>query len=105
MQPPGQGMLIPYAMDMSNTADSRPVVVVLRDPDFANEYTTFPGDGDPIVLDVDLGASFNGKPEPEQWAEWKGSMEAAYSESGLTQDHPAYIAYFEAVNSARPEGS
>ncbi len=75
--PPVQGMVV-----------TRPVVIVVRHPDSANEITAFPGSGTPLTIDVDLGSSFDGKPDSdEQHAEWRSSFE---SELQLLRGHPAY---------------
>lgn len=70
-----------------------------RDPDEATRYTTFPGEGDPIVLDVDPGAQFDGSgPSDEQSDRWKESMLTAYDSSGLSRGHAAFAAYEDAVD-------
>lgn len=44
-----------------------PVVIVVRDPDAANEFHKF-GPGHVIVHDIDLGA--NDLSDPAEYAEW-----------------------------------
>lgn len=87
------------------TASIAPVVVVVRYPDHANGITAYPGDGLPVVLDVDLGSSFDGvADDAEQYAEWRQSMDLSYRQSGLPSDHPAFAVYIAAIESADPAG-
>ena len=81
-----------------------PVVVVVRHPDHANDVDVFPGDGLPIVLNVDLGSAFDGvADDAQQYAEWRASMDASYRDCGLEREHPAYAVFLAAVESADPE--
>lgn len=82
---------------------SRPVVVCVRHPDHPNEFTTFPGDGVPVVLDIDLGSSFVGVADTaEEYAEWREGMILTYADAGLGIEHPAFDAFMGAVDSADP---
>lgn len=84
-------------------ANDVPVVVVVRHPDSANDAQAFPGDGAPIVLDVDLGSQFDGTADDSaQYAAWREGMEQTYRASGLSPDHPAFAVYMSAVESADP---
>lgn len=48
-------------------------VLVVRDPDSANEITT---DGDVQVIDIDLGSSFDGTPnDAKQALDWAKNLE------------------------------
>lgn len=56
--------------------ETRPVVIVVRPPDFSNEVTTFPGSGDPVIVSVDLGSQFDGRPDSdEQYREWRSTFD------------------------------
>ena len=82
-----------------------PVVVVVRHPDHANDVDAFPGDGLPIVLNVDLGSAFDGvADDAQQCAEWRASMDVSYRDSGLGREHPAYAVFLTAIESADPAG-
>lgn len=54
-----------------------PVVMCVRHPDYSNWYEMWPGEGLPYVIDVDLGSSFDSRPDTEDdWFEWaRGMME------------------------------
>ena len=52
------------------------VVVVVRDPDSANEFHTFPAPAPVVVIDVDLGYRDLG--DPDEFAEW---ADALYTDS------------------------
>lgn len=64
-------------------------VLVIRDPDSANEITT---DGDVKVIDIDLGSSFDGTPNDERQAlSWVRNMR------GWLKDVPAGSPVFRAT--------
>jgi hypothetical protein len=95
--PAGSGVL------STPEAGPGPVVVIVRHPDHANTVEAFPGDGMPVVLDVDLGSGFDGTAESvEKFHEWLAGMEQTYRDSGLPVSHPAFAAFMEAVESADP---
>lgn len=97
----GGSVIAPATGDSSQP----PVVVVVRHPDHANDVDAFPGDGLPIVLNVDLGSAFDGvADDAQQYAEWRASMDASYRDSGLGRDHPAYAVFLTAIESADPAG-
>lgn len=62
--------------------DGRPIVMVVRDPDSSNEYTTWPGIGDPHCVDVDLG---------NIWPEEEVTLTGAWGEElEALHGHPAH---------------
>jgi hypothetical protein len=56
------------AADIEEHSDSAPVVVVVRHPDYSNEFYSFDGEGTPVIVDVDLGALFDGSPDDDDQA-------------------------------------
>jgi hypothetical protein len=82
----------------------RPVVVAVRHPDYETAFHAFAGTGEPIILEVDLGRSFEGTcDDPEQYADWSALLLGELEEAGLRADHPARVPFIEAVHSAAPE--
>ena len=91
---------------MANLHDKLPVVIVIRDPDSENDYITFAGKGEPLILSIDLGSQFDGNPEDiEQYEEWSLGMLQGYEESGLSKLHPAWQPYVEAIALCDPAGA
>lgn len=74
----------------------RSYVLVVRDPDFANEFTV---DGDVRVIDIDLGSSFTHHPEGEEQAvEWaRGRLRDL---NGVPTDSPVYQRAIETISAA-----
>jgi hypothetical protein len=82
----------------------RPVVVAVRHPDYETEFSAFAGVGEPIILEVDLGRSFDGTcDDAEQYADWSASLLRELEDAGLRADHPAREPFSEAVRGAAPE--
>jgi hypothetical protein len=90
----GEGRLEAYPPERT-----RPIVVVVRDPDSSNDFTVFNGDVE--IHDLDLG--YMNLDDPEEWAEWAdGHLEAAqqFEDNG----HPAVAALIrDVVHNADPE--
>lgn len=75
-------------MPTTQQPSGRPVVVVTFTPDLGLDWRTFPGDGDPLVIALDLGHSFDGAPEArEQLDDFAASARAELEVLGA--DHPA----------------
>lgn len=71
----------------------RPIVLVIRHPDYGNEYVV---DGDVETIDIDLGSSFNGTPDDSgQAEEWVESIN--YWLDGVPVTSPVFAAVVETV--------
>lgn len=65
----------------------QPAVVVVRHPDFADDITVY-GVEDCVVVYIDQGAEFNGRPDTrEQFNEWSGGVREQLND--LRAGHPA----------------
>lgn len=73
--------------DLSN----RPVVVIVRHPDEDNRIFTYAGTGEPDVIDLDLGGSFDiSYPDPDNGPDVRGWIEGREHDiTTLPEGHPA----------------
>lgn len=91
-----------------NPADPqfRPVVVIVRHPDRENDIRVYAGNGEPLVIDLDLGGSFDiTHPEDdgfeEEATDWIESHEADIEK--LPADHPAREDILGVIEEVREE--
>lgn len=81
------------------------IVVTTRHPDFANDFEVFDSEADEIgvsIIDVDLGSSFDGKPDDhDQWVEWAESMLAEITD--LPAHHGARWSVEGTIQRAHPD--
>jgi hypothetical protein len=82
----------------SDKTPARPVVLVVRHPDYENSYTV--EGGDVRIVSLDLGSSFDSEPDDrEQWEDWSSSVREDISDlsadSEVRQQVEALIAELE----------
>lgn len=80
---------LPTESPAPHVMDGRPVLIVVRDPDSANDYQGWPGVGVPAAFDVDLG---NIWPDEDN-----GLTEAWGDELAELKGHPAHGVLLEIV--------
>ena len=88
----------PELASLDGAQADKPVVVIVRHPDFGNEVTAF---GDVAVVDIDMGGSFDvthlERHDLEAVASWAASHRASAAQ--LPEDHPARALVEEQVAS------
>lgn len=88
--------------DAVNALTETPVVLCVRHPDNANDYTV--EDGEVKIIDLDFGSSFDGRPEElDTWQEWAEGARSQMDEAKLPEDHPIRQNVESLIGEAKPD--